>query len=211
MKRLQTPLLAGALFMMSAVFADSELEQLATLIEGTFDSHLANPEQPLEQRLVDRRIRLNNSELGDVVFYQQINHREDLSVYRQRILVVSEVGGELLQHAYALLEAGKFVDAGVDAFTTLNERDLDAFMPDGCEQVWTRTADGFRGYVDPERCQIISSRSGLAREIEAENILTHDSASLVERGYDAETGEQLFGSPQGESFLLRRRPAQRNH
>ena len=81
---------------------------------------------------------------------------------------------------------------------------LEVFMPDGCEQVWTRTAEGFRGYVDPTRCEITSSRTGKQRQIESENLLTQDSISLVERGYDPETGEQLFGSPQGESLLLGR-------
>ncbi len=184
--------------------ADDRLEQLAGLMHGTFDTHAAQANLPPEDRLVDHRTRVAAPRLGRYVFYQQLNHGEALEVYRQRVLVFAVIDGAIEQRAYALREAERYVDADAAVFESVGMDDLEAFMPEGCEQVWTKTGDGFRGYVDPQRCEIVSRRSGKPLQIEAENVLTPDSISSVERGYDPETGEQVFGSPQGEFLLLSR-------
>jgi hypothetical protein len=184
--------------------ADADIDRLADLIEGKFDTHLLDQDSPAEQRLVDKRIRLDLPNLGSHVFYQQINQGEDLQVYRQRLLVLTDSSGRLEQRAYALREPEWYVDADARTFDTITLEDLDEFMPFGCEQTWTKTSDGFRGYVDPARCQIISSRTGKARRIEAESLVSQDKLLLAERGYDAESLEKLFGSSQGEYQALGR-------
>lgn len=189
----------------SPALGDSDIDDLARLMNGKFDTRAGTAELEPDSRLVDQRLRVEAPQVGDYVFYQQINHREGLELYRQRILVLEvSASGQIEQRAYMLKEPEWYVDAGAEAFNSIDLDKVKAFMPDGCEQVWTRIADGFRGYVDPERCEIKSSRTGKQRQIESENILTEESISLVERGYDPETGEQLFGSPQGESILLGR-------
>jgi len=189
------------------VLAGSDIDELAELMNGKFDTALSGVDVEADGRLVDQRIRVDAPRLGEYVFYQQINHHEDLEVYRQRILVLKvSASGRIEQRAYAFEEPEWYVDADPGVFSSMSTDSLNGFMPEGCEQVWTRTAEGFRGYVDPNSCQIISSRTGKPRQIESENLLTADSISLVERGYDPETGEQLFGSPQGESMLLGREP-----
>lgn len=191
--------------MASAASGDSEIDDLAGLMDGKFDTQASAVELEPDARFVDQRRRVAAPQFGDYVFYQQINHREDLAVYRQRLLVLEvSATGRIEQRAYAFKEPEWYVDAGAEAFGSIALDDVEAFMPDGCEQVWTRTEEGFRGYVDPKRCEITSSRTGKQRQIESENVLTESSISLVERGYDPETGEQLFGSPQGESILLGR-------
>lgn len=192
------------LVIVSPACVGADIDRLAELIEGHFDTHSINPELPTEQRLVDKRIRLDLPNLGSHVFYQQINHRVGLEVYRQRLLVLTDSSGYLEQRAYALREPEWYVDADARVFDTITFEDLDEFMPIGCEQIWTRTDDGFRGYVDPDRCQIISSRTGKARRIEAESHVSRDRLLLAERGYDAETREQVFGSSQGEYQTLGR-------
>ena len=188
----------------SLAHAESDLDQLAALLAGKFDTHAIQPELAVAERLVDKRVRISAPQLGKYVFYQQINHRQNLEVYRQRLLVLSVASnsGDIVQHAYALNEPEWYVDADAAVFENIDMDDLDAFMPSGCEQVWTRTAEGFAGYVDPERCEIISSRTGKPRRIESESKLTNETLRLAERGYDADTGEQLFGTAQGESLLL---------
>lgn len=181
-----------------------DIEDLAGLLAGTFDSALHEPDQPPDQRMVDSRIRLDLPNLGAYVFYQQINHQQDLTVYRQRVLVLSDSSGRLEQRAYAIREPEWYVDAGARAFDRITFEDLEEIMSDSCEQVWTRKDDGFRGYVDPERCVIISSRTGKKRRIEAESYVSRDKLLLAERGYDAETGEQLFGSATDEFRSLGR-------
>lgn len=186
--------------------AEAILDRLATLLEGKFDTHAANPGLDQAERLVDNRIRIIAPQLGSYVFYQQINHRQNLEVYRQRVLVLSIASdtGDIVQHAYALREPEWYVDVDAGVFETIDMDDLDEFMPSGCEQVWTKTTDGFRGYVDPQRCEVISSRTGKPRQIESESLLDSETLSLAERGYDPATGEQLFGTARGESLQLGR-------
>lgn len=202
----------GILCLIASTFAAcpawcSDIDELAGMLAGTFDSRLASPDQSADERFIDRRIRLALPTFGDYVFYQQINQHEDLEVYRQRVLVlqVSSETGQIEQRAYSLRDAAKFVDADAEAFDAIDSADLNDFMAKGCAQVWTKMPDGYRGYVDPDTCRIISKRTGKLRSIESESRLTVDSLALAERGFDAETGEQLFGTLPGAFLRLGRR------
>lgn len=194
----------------------SDIDELAEMLAGSFDSRLVSPDQSADQiddqsdeeRFVDRRIRLTLPTLGPYVFYQQINQHEDLEVYRQRVLVlqVSETTGQIEQRAFSLRDAARFVDADAEAFEAIGTADLHDFMAEGCEQVWTKMPGGYRGYVDPNTCKIISKRTGKLRSIESESHLTRDALALAERGFDAQSGEQLFGTSPGAFLRLGRRP-----
>lgn len=185
--------------------AADDVDRLATLLEGRFDTHAANPGLPASDRLVDSRVRFSLPWLGEHVFYQQINHREEQSVYRQRVLVLSLADdGTLVQVAYALKNAAEYTGASVAELEGITADDLEQFMPDGCEQVFSPTEDGFHGHVDPARCIITSSRTGRLRGIGAESVLTETTLRLAERGFDPDTGEQLFGTGPGEYIELTR-------
>ena len=198
-------LVCFAILAVPAAVADTALDEISELMAGKFDTHVLQPELAAEERLVDERTRIVAPQIGDYVLYQQLNHRENLEVYRQRILVLAPGENDVVeQRAYALNEPQWYVDAEPASFQSLSMDDLDAFMPDGCEQLWTRTKTGFKGYVDPKRCVIISSRTGKPRQIESENLLTRETLSLAERGFDPESGEQLFGTAPGEYLELGR-------
>ncbi len=185
--------------------AQGEIDMLVGLLEGSFDNNGMTEDAPADDRMIDKRIRISAPQIGEYVLYQQINHRELLDVYRQRVLVLStDEFGAVIQNAYALREPEWYVDATRETFERLTYDDLVAFMPEGCQQTWTQTADGYRGYVDPAMCSIISSRTGKQRLIEAESIVSQSTLKLAERGFDPETGEQLFGTEPGEFLLLRR-------
>ena len=77
-------------------------------------------------------------------------------------------------------------------------------MPNGCKQTFKPTDDGFHGLVDPAKCVITSSRTGKLRGIGAESLLTETTLKLAERGFDADTGEQLFGTKPGDYIELQR-------
>ncbi|MGI9233623.1 MAG: chromophore lyase CpcT/CpeT [Woeseiaceae bacterium] len=206
----------GILWVVAAAFAVcpawcSDIDKLAEMLAGTFDSRLVVSNQSDRQsdnnRFVDHRIRLTLPALGPYVFYQQINQHADLEVYRQRVLVlqVSETTGQIEQRSFSLRDALRFVDADAEAFVSIGTADLNDFMAEGCEQVWTKMPDGYRGYVDPDTCTIVSKRTGKLRSIESESRLTKDALALAERGFDAETGEQLFGTSPGAFLKLGRR------
>ncbi len=173
-------------------------DQLAEIATGTFDN------QDEEDRLVEKRIRVEMPEIGKYVFYQQLNHRAELEVYRQRILVWRIEDGALWQTAYSFKEPEQYVDASPEDFTSLTMDALEATLPDGCDMRHESHESGFRGYIDAKDCVITSSRTGKLRGIEAEAIIGKDQLQLAERGYDAETGEKLFGTEPGEYLILKR-------
>lgn len=186
--------------------AGSTIDRLALMLEGHWDTHAGPTDLPLEQRFVDRRVRIDAPEIGARVFYQQLNQRADLTLYRQRILVFAEdEHGQPVNRSYALADPQAHVDATAESLAGLTPDALLDSMAAGCEQRWTATTTGFRGYVNPATCVVISSRTGLPRAIESVNILSVDTLQLVERGYD-EQGKQLFGTPAGETLLLYRVP-----
>lgn len=180
------------------------IERLAAVMEGRWDSHAGPTQLPAEQRFVDLRVRIDAPTIGRWVFYQQLNQHEHLELYRQRILVLS-IGsdGRLLQRAYAFSRPEDYVDAPAERFAGLQPEALKPPMAEGCEQVWLQTETGFQGRVDPATCTVMSLRTGRPRGIESQNLLTDDTLSLVERGFD-EQGQQVFGTPPGEHMLLYR-------
>lgn len=185
-----------------AASPEQKLERLAMAMTGYWDSHLGPTQLPLERRFSDRRVRINAPALGKYVFYQQLNQRESLELYRQRILVL-ETGtqGQLVQRSYALANPHQYVDGAPSNFNHLQAGDLKPPVADGCETYWQETANGFTGRVDPGRCIVMSLRTGRPRGIESINILQGDTLQLVERGFD-EQGQQVFGTPKGETLTL---------
>lgn len=187
-----------------AASPEDHLEQLASAMEGNWDSHMGTTDLAIQERFVDRRIRIRAPEIGKYVFYQQLNQDENLKLYRQRILVLSiSENGRLIQRAHALRNPQKYVNSPASGFDELKPDDLKPRMAEGCEQVWKVTETGFRGWVDPAKCVVMSLRTGKPRGIESINILSGNELRLVERGFD-EQGQQVFGTPQGESLLLYR-------
>ncbi|MCH9696141.1 MAG: chromophore lyase CpcT/CpeT [Gammaproteobacteria bacterium] len=196
------------LLLVTTAQADPEPAAFASMLAGRFDSQLllAADEPSSENRLIARFERVAAADIGEFVFYQQLNDGADLRVYRQRLLVLSiGTSGEIMQSAFSFKEPEHFV-AVLDkdyVFPGVKHEDLIEFMPAGCEQIWHPVDGGYTGYVDPVRCIIISSRTGKPRGIEAEAELTSTELRLTERGYD-EAGQQIFGSKPGEFNIMPR-------
>lgn len=178
---------------------DSRVEALAALMAGEYQ--IRNE----DVIMTDRRTRIDAPALGDVVFYLEVRLGEALDVYRQRLLVLEGEGDEIIQRAYSLVEPGRWAGAGADDFQGVGRDVVAPTLPEGCEQRWTKTDRGFRGYTDPARCVIVSSRTGKPRRIEAESLLSASGLSQAERGFD-EDGRQLFGTEPGGAYWLARQP-----
>ena len=196
--------------MQTASATDQEqLDRLADLMAGRFDNQAAIDagEASEDDFLTDWRQRINAPALGETVFYLQLNQGADRALYRQRILVLSldDEKDAIRQVAYTLKNPEPFADAlsTSDVFQDLGPDDVERMLDDGCAQYWTETDDGFSGYVDPQACRIISSRTGNPRRIEALTILTASTLDLAERGFD-DDGNHLFGSAVGETTQLTR-------
>ena len=185
------------------VLADDELEELADLMDGTF-TNFADAKLAEDGAFSDRRTRIVAPDIGEFVFYLQLNQDEGLQLYRQRVFTLERRNDRIEQRTYRLKSPEKFVDATADSFDGFSREDVEPYFTKGCEQVWSRDGDRFRGYVNPQSCRIISSRTGKPRLIEAENRLDENELHLAERGFDPD-GKQLFGTPQGEALRLTRR------
>ncbi len=199
-------LLAAVSFVTACAGTSNTLQSLSELMSGNFDTASAKDSAVSDNRFIDQRIRIQAPELGEYVFYQQLNQGNALKLYRQRIVVFSmnPDGSAITSRSYALRSPENYVDAKAPDFENFSSADIVDFMAAGCEQVWTPIDHGFRGYVDPKTCKVVSSRTAKLRAIESVNILTQESLKLVERGFDAETGKQLFGTPQGQTLTLGR-------
>jgi hypothetical protein len=194
---------------MTGCAATPMIDELASMMQGRYETHAVTQSiaNPIDQRMVDSRQRIGNPEIGKHVFYLQVNTGESLSLYRQRVLTLhaDPEGRTVEQRAYTIVNAERFEDAlrGDGQLAKIEKTDLKPMFRTGCEQIWTRTKNGFRGYVSPKTCRIISRRTGKPRRIEAETVLTPSELRLVERGYD-DSMQQLFGTPQGSATVLYR-------
>lgn len=175
-------------------------ESLADRMEGTFETAIGS-----EEAMRDRRVRLNSLGPGQWLYYQ-VNHRSDLSVYRQRILQLESLpDGRVRQTAWTFEDAGAHADLWdkPNMLEALSLETLSAGLEDGCAQVWSLSDDVWTGTVDPYTCIIDSARRGTQIRIGADSLLSNDSLSVAERGFNLE-GEQLWGTTPGDYYELTR-------
>nr|WP_070958429.1 chromophore lyase CpcT/CpeT [Hyphomonas sp. Mor2] len=178
----------------------SPAETLAGQMTGTFETAIGT-----DEAMRDRRIQIAPLGAGEWLYYQ-VNHRSDLSVYRQRILQLEPLpDGSVRQTAWTFDDAEAHADLWdkPNALAALTREDLSTGLEDGCAQVWQLAEGVWRGTVDPETCIIDSTRRGMQIRIGAESVLEADALSLAERGFNLE-GEQLWGTAPGDYYRLAR-------
>ncbi len=173
---------------------------LAADMAGTFETAIGT-----EDAMRDHRVRLDPLGPGEWIYYQ-VNHKSDLSVYRQRILQLEAFpDGRVQQTAWTFNDAAAHVDLWdkPEAMAALTLASLSTGLEQGCAQVWSPTDGGWNGTVDPDTCVIDSKRRGTQIRIGAESKLSAESLSLAERGFDLE-GTQLWGTDAGDYYVLPR-------
>lgn len=178
----------------------SPAETLADRMEGTFETAIGS-----DEAMRDRRVRLDALGPGQWIYYQ-VNHRADLSVYRQRVLQLESLpDGRVRQTAWMFEDAGAHADLWnkPDMLEALSLETLSAGLEDGCAQVWSLSDGVWTGTVDPDTCTIDSARRGTQIRIGADSLLSNESLSLAERGFNLE-GEQLWGTTPGDYYELAR-------
>ncbi|MCH9750948.1 MAG: chromophore lyase CpcT/CpeT [Alphaproteobacteria bacterium] len=178
----------------------SPAEMLAANMADTFETAIGS-----DDAMRDRRIEIAPLGAGEWLYYQ-VNHKSDLSVYRQRILQLEALpDGRVRQTAWTFNDAAAHVDLWdkPDVRAALSLDDLSAGLEDGCAQIWTRDGATWAGKVDPDRCIITSTRRGAQIRIGADSLLDEASLSLAERGFEL-GGEQLWGTDPGDYYRLTR-------
>lgn len=207
MNRLTMSTIAGALFVSACATAphdestQSSADALADLMADIFETSPDDPDNDIR----DQRVRIETPNFPGVWLYYQLNTGPEKSVYRQRVIELTDIGGAVIQKTYGLKDPEKFVDAWDNPalIASMAPTDIEPYFEEGCEQVWRREAGEWRGAVDRETCRIFSERRQSYIFIEAEARLDETAYKQTERGYD-ESGEKLFGGEPGEFIVLYR-------
>jgi hypothetical protein len=189
---------------------DEEIRDMLNMMQGTYQSDpTEEPDEELPD-LLDRRVVVSAPALGRHVVYWQLNSGPERKVYRQRILTFAAGDdGQIVQTTWSLRDPEAFVDAfaSPERFAPLTSDNVEASLPDGCDQVWRRSEDGWYAEVDPDTCRVWSERRQMWRRIGAEARVAPDAYFQAERGFD-DDGNQVFGTKPGELYRLNRVPAE---
>lgn len=198
--------LLAALLASTATHA-GPVDDMLRMMEGTYRSDPASTDPDAElPDLQDRRARVSAPAFGEYVVYWQLNEGPERKIYRQRLLVFeARDDGTIVQTTWSFREPEKFVDAFelAELFASLTPEDVEATLPDGCDQVWRKSDDGWYGSVSPDSCRVWSERRQMWRRIGAEAKVEPDAYWQAERGFDDE-GTQVFGTKPGEMYRLAR-------
>ncbi|MEO1137279.1 MAG: chromophore lyase CpcT/CpeT, partial [Pseudomonadota bacterium] len=180
----------------------SDAEALGAMMTDIFETAPDDPDNDIR----DRRVRIESPDFSGVWLYYQLNTGPEKQVYRQRVIELINQDGVVVQKTYGLKDPDMFVDAWdkPTLLSSMSLSDIEPFFDEGCEQVWRRAQDAWRGAVNRETCRIFSARRQAHIFIEAEARLDETTYKQTERGYD-EDGEKLFGGEPGEFIVLYRK------
>lgn len=181
---------------------DGELSELIELYTGDYFSDADGGAR--EGRAIYMRVReISPPEDKTHALYSEMRHDgPDGEFYRQVILTFDETADRSENRMMAVRitdkDAGASLIPNPDAFKNGDVPTRPALSED-CYTVWSRSEEGFSGYVDPERC-VITGKRGDQRRIEARTVLSADTIGQYEAGFTLE-GERLFGNEEGQLYI----------
>lgn len=181
---------------------DRELQALTRQLQGDYFS--AANDGAREGRPIYQRIRNITPPDGHRhAMYSEMRHDgPEGEIYRQLIYLFDETPDRTTNTMQALRVADpEAAEKLVSDPSALAEGNVETRSPiaEGCFTVWSKTRDGFSGWIDPERC-VITGRSGDQRRIEAMTSISDDAIGQLERGFTLE-GEIVFGSASDDLFI----------
>lgn len=189
---------------------DSDLEQLAKWLVGTFDtSKQAEADATAALAYVHDRVRLKvagpvsmPSVAGDglLLYVEQAQFATLEKPYRQRLyrLVVREQHPVL--EVWRIKTPLRFVGGADNPATLAPLSPADVSHETGCDVVFTREGDRFRGAIQGKTCA--STWNGSTYVI-SEMTVTAAGQDTLDRGFDA-ADRQTFGPRNGEAYQFRR-------
>lgn len=176
------------------------LERLLAMLEGTYVG--GDSDEPM----TDTRFRIDAPKLGQHVYYGELRPATSDEPYRQNINILTAEGDVVRQRTMQLKNGSEWPPNVTSAsFQDFALENLVDSLPEGCSTAWRQTENGWRGYMDPNRCSVYSERLNVWRNIEAETFLSAEEIKHAERGFD-ENGKQLFGTAPGEHYSFERMP-----
>lgn len=181
---------------------DVELQALTRLLQGDYFSDAEGGAR--EGRSIYQRIRNITPPAGKRhAMYSEMRHDgPDGEHYRQLIYLFDEATGRTENRMQALRVADQDIAAKLiddpDAFASGLVETTSA-ISDTCYTVWEQIAEGYSGWIDPQRC-VITGKRGDQRRIEARTRITSDSIGQLERGFSID-GTLLFGTPTDDPYI----------
>lgn len=181
---------------------DVELQALTRLLQGDYFSDADGGAR--EGRPIYQRIRnITPPDGRSHAMYSEMRHDgPNGDYYRQLIYLFDEAPDRTENRMQALRVAAPEVAATLieapDALATGIVETTSA-ISDTCYTVWEQNADGFSGWIDPQRC-VITGKRGDQRRIESRTQIMLSAIGQLERGFSIE-GTLLFGTPTDDPYI----------
>lgn len=191
----------AALLAASLASGPDPARDLALRLEGVWDNgvQIAEEADPSRPHLNVRHIAFDSEAAYGALVYAELRvGGPGGELYRQRVYALEGTqDGLALTMAVWTLANPDAVAGGDDAVLAgLTPNDLIRFDP-GCDFVWRSDEAGWTGAMEDGVCRITSSRLGVEMIINAEFTIADNRFTHSESGRHAETGEAVFGPPNG--------------
>ena len=186
---------------------DSDLDLLLENFPGEYDNYM-QWENDVEKNVSasDAHLHIHSifygpvqlPDFGEHIYYvQQYQDGNPEQIYRQRLysFFINETLNNIELSFFEFKEPEKYIDAQKNPkkFKNLTVNDTTQVTPD-CNIHIKKDNDGiFRGGTT-EKCQVEDHRSGSSIIIKDNNEFAKDYVSIHEQGFDAKTGELIFGT-----------------
>lgn len=170
---------------------------LAGLMAGEFENGAQAMEQPawfVHLRLWYRPLPIRVE--GNIALFAEQGNVLGDRPYRQRVAVLSEIGGDLRVEYWGFREPERFLGAGADGglLAGVGVEDLER-LP-GCGLGVRAIADGFRGEAD-EGARCCFQYGGEVRQVVLGFEVGEGRFLSFDRGVDVETGRGIWGALMG--------------
>ncbi|NJK35580.1 MAG: chorismate-binding protein [Oscillatoriales cyanobacterium SM2_2_1] len=183
---------------MSAATSDACL--LASWLVGDFsnwDQAIANPPFFAHVRVCIRPLLVPLSPEGIWLYSEQSYDYELQHPYRTAVLQIVAAGDHLVIHNHRLHQAESYFGAARERSRLASLIPEQVHFLAGCDQLVSRTPSGsFRGAVEPgKKCCVV--RNGRQTYLASEFEIWSDRFHSLDRGYDPNTNERVWGSVAG--------------
>jgi len=186
---------------------DKDLRAMMVWFPGVYDNQeqvYFEREQEVDEALRHERIHhvsepVDPAAFGEHVFYVQQQLNDDpAQVYRQRIYAFRPDydEGAIRLTIHIPNDVASLVDAHLDPTKLTGLLPEQTRVMPGCDAFWRRQANHFVGYMQPNACSYVSSKSGKRTIFNDDLLLTEEALWISDRAQDEE-GNRVFGLPTG--------------
>lgn len=192
---------AASLLAASLTTGPDPARDLALQLEGVWDNgaQIAEAADRSRPHLNVRHVAFESGAAEGALVYAELRvGGPEGELYRQRIYAIdgAQDGPGLTMAVWSLANPDAVAGGDDAVLAGLTADDLIRFDP-GCDFIWRYDEAGWTGAMGDGACRIASRRSGVEMIINAQFTLTEDRFTHSESGRNAETGEAVFGPPNG--------------